>query len=511
MAQNRPRVREYYLFLKSEEGGIPVLTGLLTFLFLGILVFASEIARKTYVESQLLRAAEASAAQAAKSLGVVSEARARKIFFDIFPQGTQGAQITLKVERDLIGQGVRVTAEGDLKTIFGQSVGLETLPVKASAKVQRIVGSLEMAIVMNVARPLSGAQGYLSALKKGALSLVEKLYEIDELKNKLSVSVVPYGGAVNPGAQAYTFLKDISLLNNYPSDDPWQGCVAPVDLPLAVEEGEPADKKFNPYFAGSTIVNYGQYVKILKDMLKGLGNLGKGHPREVEIFPGFHQSFKIPKGQIGDNSWVTKNGNKQVLQDVPGINVGPNRSCVFPIVPLTQQHSALKSKINSLQPVTGGGSFSNLGLVWAWRTLSPHWASLWGEVTPKAYSAPEHGKFMVLLVDRPNMWFTSTGFYPSGDPTAFGRLEDEKLGDNLEEALATTQQLTQQVCGNIKEKGIELFVVNYRVSDEDTESLYKACASREENYYFVTSESQLETAVSDIVQNMQSVYVLRNS
>src|SRR5690606_2000756 len=113
----------------------------------------------------------------------------------------------------------------------------------------------------------------------------------------------------------------------------------------------------------------------------------------------------------------------------------PNLACPNAIVPLTNQRATLESTISSLISWHRGGTFSNVGMVWGWRVISPE--APFEEGLP--YNTPKYDKVVVLMTDGENGYYTVgsgdyTGSLPKGqkafksDYSAYRRVDDGELG-----------------------------------------------------------------------------------
>ena len=69
----------------------------------------------------------------------------------------------------------------------------------------------------------------------------------------------------------------------------------------------------------------------------------------------------------------------------------------------------MQGSIDELESWSRGGTSSNFGMVWGWRTLSPRWQGLWGGATPADMpfdrDEPLMDKAVVLMTDGTNQFY----------------------------------------------------------------------------------------------------------
>jgi Flp pilus assembly protein TadG len=145
-------------------------------------------------------------------------------------------------------------------------------------------------------------------------------------------------------------------------------------------------------------------------------------------------------------------------------------NCPVSMMTLTNDWSALNSKIDAMQPT--GNTNVTIGLQVAFQMLSP--------VAPFNASAPKNDldKVIVLLTD----------------------------GDNTQNRWSTSQtsidNRTKLACANAKKDNIKLYTV--RVINGNA-SLLQQCATKTDMYYNVQSASQLSSVFATIAQNLANL------
>ena len=150
---------------------------------------------------------------------------------------------------------------------------------------------------------------------------------------------------------------------------------------------------------------------------------------------------------------------------IPGLM---NITCPSEITDLTTNQDTLDSAVDALY--ASGYTYIGAGLTWGWRMVSPD-APLTKGI---AYENMDNQKlktkkFVILMTDGEN---TRAPSYPKHDSTSNALAND----------------LTQEVCTNIKASNIEVFTVAFQVTDATTLKMLQTCASSK-NYAFNAQDS----------------------
>lgn len=485
------RIRDLYTstkkFVTYQNGGIAIITGLTLLVLVVLFGLGVDTARVAYAETKLSHAVSAAAIAGAKYESDKVTENVQKVFDANFPSGLLGTPpVTLTIVVNENGDRVHVSAQTTMPTVFGKIIGVKTFPVRALAEGVRELGGLEIAMVFDVSG-LTGFRDIIPNMQVAAKGFVDIIYESDKVTNGRAISITPYGGVVNVGNSHTSWVHSAVTpdspftVNTFPIGEPWKGCVARRKDPLEESDEPTTVEKWPVYYARST------------------------------IFPAA-DGGAWPTDHNGkwDNDWsVDVDGNviqESIIKDGPGatgrVTIGPNRSCPPAILPLTEDSAVIKGYIdNQIFTVYGSGTFSNLGMGWGWRTVSPNF--VWNGGTPiKAYDAPNNLKILIILLNDGNRWLDGP-FPPTGDPTAYGRLEDGDLGTTQINATKyEIEQRTTQLCDRIKATGVFIYTVSLMVDDLATRQLYGSCASEPTAYHNINGADELEGAYEDIAQDI---------
>ncbi|MEX0644117.1 MAG: TadE/TadG family type IV pilus assembly protein [Parvularculaceae bacterium] len=199
-----------------------------------------------------------------------------------------------------------------------------------------------------------------------------------------------------------------------------------------------------------------------------------------------------------------------------GSDRGPNQNCPAPILPLTDDREAIEAHMELLEPQ--GNTDSANGAIWGMRMLSPQAPFTEGV----SYDDVDWSKAIVLMTDGENTagddnthWLsamTSYGFAieermgvgvdaPTKGSSGF---QSDRMADQIDEKLL-------RICQRAKDEGILIYTIIFGLDDDDTEEVFKACATEPvaPYYYKAPSAEELEAAFGDIAQDLVKLHVSR--
>jgi Flp pilus assembly protein TadG len=206
------------------------------------------------------------------------------------------------------------------------------------------------------------------------------------------------------------------------------------------------------------------------------------------------------------------------LDTSPADTRGPNRGCPTPIVPLTTNETTLQSNIAAMQHWMGGGTNQAEGLAWGWRVLSPSAPFTEGVAFNQARDNVR--KVIVLMSDGENTNVGDDAVMES-DMSAYSYLgfwTTQASGNALTQLLFGVlhgvlpaqfrRNITSrngfvnyvnsrqtQLCTNIKNAGITIYVVRFR---DGNETLMRNCASSPEHFFNADNAQELADAFDAI-------------
>lgn len=165
---------------------------------------------------------------------------------------------------------------------------------------------------------------------------------------------------------------------------------------------------------------------------------------------------------------------------VPGLM---NITCPSEITNLTTDKDTLESAVDALH--ASGYTYIGAGLTWGWRMVSPDAPLTKGiayeDMDKKKLKTK---KFVILMTDGEN---TRAPSYPKHNSS------DNTLANDL----------TQEICTNIKAINIQIFTVAFTVTDPTTLDMLQTCATSK-NYAFNAQDSGALVAAFQSISNQIS-------
>lgn len=467
LAKIPKRVRTFW---QSTSGGtLPLAAGMMLTL-VGFAGLALDGARLIYAKDVLQRAVDAGGLAAGHALDVDDMNADGHDFFNANVAAGGGilrnTAMTIATSDD--NRVLTLNASAQVEPTFMSVFGFGAITVSASTEVTRETRGMELALVMdNTGSMRSG--GKITAMKDAARSLVNNIYGEEEVNPNLWISLIPYTAAVNVGAGRDAWLdsdgQDAIDNGDFGPTD-WKGCVEARSGMGDRTDDPPADNPFPIFFYADA----------------------------------------------SDNDWILSGGSYDIDESNGAQNngTGPNLGCGPAITPLTAAKGPVIAAIDEMLPWHRGGTTSNLGLVWGWRTLSPRWQGLWGGATPAElplpYDEPFMDKVIVVLTDGQNQFYDHNGGGPEGsDYTAYDRLNIFGY-ETLDQARAEIDDRFAELCTTIKQSGIKIFAITFgSTPNASTQALYRNCASNSAFYFHAPSNDELQSVFDTIGRQLSNL------
>lgn len=334
-------------------------------------------------------------------------------------------------------------------------------------------------------------------------------------------SLLGSSGGQNTRCYAWTPSDGINHLQLFDliSNETWKGCVEARPEPYDVTDAAPVvgtpDTMFVPFFWLDTV-----------DGISGLSSANSYITDSQGAITGATMGSRMASGNATNaeraqaqmfNPFKYRNNTASLDTSAPDTR-GPNRGCPTPIVPLTSNESTMQTAVAAMRHWNGGGTNQAEGLAWGWRVLSPGAPFTEGE--PYNAARDNVRKVIVLMSDGEN---TNVGSDPvlDSDYSAYnhlgvwtelsdGGLLGQLVGGILRGILAPQYRRNisssgsyvtyvnnrqRQVCDNIKNAGIEIYVVRFRNGDD---SVMRYCASGNDHYFNASNAQQLAQAFDAI-------------
>ncbi len=350
------------------------------------------------------------------------------------------------------------SASAKVDTTFMRVFGTQSIDISVDSEVIYGIDKAHAVLVLDATASMAGSK--FDTLKRAASDLVDTLYDTPNADQNIKVGIVPFSRYVNVGlhnrnAPWLTVADDYSTTEN----------VCRTTRPVTSKSGcsQMTGTGYNdgvPYtytYEQCTSYTYG--------------------PEETNCAD--QTTNHVWRGCVGSRNHPLNVSDSGYGDKVPGLL---NTWCPSALTPLSSSKTALKSAISAM--TTSGDTYVPSGLAWGWRVLS--------KADPFAEAAADNGsnkkihRYLVLMTDGAN---TRSPNYPDHN------------GSNASQS----NDLTTELCNNVKAEGIRVFTIAFEVSDSTIKSLLESCASRTTDFYDATSSSKLMAAFKNIGDSMTQI------
>jgi len=429
-------------FLRADDGAVAIILALAMVPFLAASGAAVDMSRAYLVKVRLGHALDATALAVGSSRGTEAELQeiARRFFQANYPGTVIGVARppTVRIE----GNTITVSTSATVNTTLMRVAGIDTITVGASASVMRETTGLEVALALDNTGSMAGSK--LTALKQASRDLINILFGDREVADRVFIGIVPFAATVNVGTDRIGLLGGSFNPADF-SPDTWGGCI---------------EERLNGHDQLDTSIAEG----------------------------GAWRPYRWGRDRF--NNWPPLSGTNPQLR-------GPNRDCPQPITPLTNRKSPLLRAVDAM--TAQGFTHINLGIVWAWRLISPD--PPFTEARP--YGDRDYNKALILMTDGVNV-------FPNPGYTAYGRLADQRLGTN--NPFVANNELdvrTSRVCTNVKQRGIIVYTIVFQVTEVSVENLMRNCATDASKYFNSPTNEALRQAFQTIGAQLSNLHVSR--
>ena len=430
---------------------------------------AIDVTRASMVRARVAEAADA---------GVLAAARAR-LLHDRMTDSQASAMARKHFEANAkLGKGVVIDGfqfrfdqaagrfsleiEGTLKTTLLAAAGRKTMPISILSEARvappRV---LEAVLVLDNTESMDGAK--LDSLKDAANDLVDSI--MADADNKVKVGIVPFSKYVNVGLSR-RYASWITVPADY-SENNYQ---CRTEYPDAVSS--------NCRTVSGVCSNDGvQYACSWQECDWDYGDPVESCAWEVDEH--------VWRGCVGSRNYPLNLQDEDFLGvRVPGLL---DSWCTAELLPLTADKAAVKAKINSL--FVEGDTYIPIGLSWGLRLISS--TEPFTEATSYENLEAEAGvKAIILMTDGAN---TRSPTYPRHGGY------DVSLANNL----------TREICDEIKAKRIFLHTIAFEVSDYAIQNLLRDCASDPSNFYDASDAAELAEAFNSIGDDLKRLALVK--
>lgn len=222
--------------------------------------------------------------------------------------------------------------------------------------------------------------------------------------------------------------------------------------------------------------------------------------------PPTHNSGSSASGGVTWN-YSTRLG-RQIAYNNSQYGYGMNSGCGSQIVPMTNDRLVAKATIDALRPSNYGGTMTNMGLVWAWRTVSQNWRGLWAGVPadrPMDRNELNNFKAVIILTDGENTFLTCSNTFCRSYNTPYGYPDDMRLGaSDSAGGVAALNNKVSQICTNMRAEGILLYAVMFDLpaGASSTKTLFQNCVGDPQRFFDAADSIELDAAFQTIAVDL---------
>jgi Flp pilus assembly protein TadG len=419
-------------FLKNCDGGAAPFLALSLIPLMGFTGAAIDYARANATKVAMQAALDSTGLILSKNANTMSGADLTSSASTIFnaqfnrPEA-QNVSITHVFNAPQQGSfSLKLTATAAVPTRFATLIGTPELTVSATTEIIWGIKKLNLALALDNTGSMA-SNGKMAALKEAAHNLLNTLQAAAKQPDDVKVSIIPFATDVNIG----TTYKDESWIDW----EQWENVNGTCSSTY--------------YKSKSSCESNGRiWTAASKDSWNGC---------------------VWDRDQNHDTMNTAPNGTQAA-----SFRAHQAQNCPTAMMPLSNDWSALHTKIDAMQPA--GNTNVTIGMAWAWQTISA--------VAPMLAPSPspDLDKVIVLLTDGQN---TQNRFTTS---------------------TSSIDSRTEKVCTNAKADNVKVYTV--RVIDGNA-TLLRNCATKPEWFYDVDEAAQLNSVFASIAQNLANLRIAK--
>lgn len=358
--------------------------------------------------------------------------------------------------------------ELDVHTIYDTAlmgvIGIKEVDVGVLSTVSLAkADSINLALVLDATLSMQGDN--MTNLKSAATNLIDS---IDDDGLDVQVSIVPFA----------TYVK----IDTVHANASW------ADIPADYDVERTTRDVIHPHLCTeSEVISEKDGVEII------LTN--EDCPEEAYGPEIIETSTREWAGCMGSRSGIHRAYPEYGSKKIPGLN---HYSCGTPLLPLTDNYDNIRSKIEDLN--ARDNTYIPSGLIWGWRTLDKQLpfneaASLTGE----------RQNAMILMSDGHNVSSKGARLSHEKERPEADAFHEERDG-------LKADAFTAELCRNIKNDNIRIFVIAYKLNGLDTvstQNTLRNCATSIEDFYSAQNGTQLNASFKSIRDSFGTIHLSR--
>jgi Flp pilus assembly protein TadG len=442
-------------FAGANDGNIAILFAIAVLPVLSFVGAAIDYTRANNARSSMQAALDSTALMLAKDLtdGTITTsqitAKAQSYFTALYTN-TDAKNVTINAtytQNSGNGSTILVNGSGKVNADFMKVAGYPTIDFNTSST--SAWGNVRMRVAMVLDNTGSMAQdGKMPAMQTAAKSLIDQLSALNKTAGDIYISVVPFAKDVNFGTSyvGQTYMD-------------WTAWDAANQSSGTCSKNTYTTKSTCESNGKTWTADHSKWTGCVTDRTQDYDT------KNTVPSAGNAPTMVIPEEYVSGSTKYCKSGSSTYLQ---------------PIVPLSNDWSALKTSITNMQPT--GNTNQGIGLAWGWLTLG----------TGAPFSAPAkdtanytYKEAIILLSDglnTQNRWYSNAS------------------------QIDARQKI---LCDNAKAANITIYTIQVNTGSDPTSSVLKYCASGTDKFYLVTSASQTLSVFNSIGTSLAKLRVAK--
>jgi Flp pilus assembly protein TadG len=440
-------------FIRADKGNLSVIFAITILPILGFIGAAVDYTRVSGAKAAMQAALDSTALMVSKDLasGTITPsqvtAKAQSYFAALYTNSdARNIAVTATYTASTsAGSTILVSGSGTMTTDFLNVAGIPQINFNSNSTTSWGTTKLRVAMALDNTGSMAD-DGKIGALQTASKNLIDQLSASAQNNGDVYISIVPFANVVNLGT-SYTNSGFIDWSSWSTSG--------------SIEEGWTCSSTFNSRnqtmkcgSSNNTISNWNGCV-----MDRGTSNPpGTTSGPDVLITPPTNSANYYPADQ--------------------------SSYCPQPIAPLSYNWNNLKSTIGAMTP--SGGTNQPVGLVWAWQTLQQN-SPMNAPAEDPNYT---YSKAIILLSDGLNTmdrWPT----YGDGQTQFNGSIDARQT----------------LLCQNIKNAGVTIYTIQVNTGGDPTSSILRSCASSPNDFFMLTSASQVISTFNSIGTSLAKLRV----
>ncbi len=442
-------------FRRANGGNVAVMFAIAILPILGFVGAAVDYARVNNARTAMQAALDTTALMLSKDVTGLSASevneKAQKYFAALYKQHPEARNVAITAaytSNPKDGSKIVLNASATMETNFLKVAGYPQIDFGTSSTTVWGTTRLRVALALDNTGSMSSA-GKMNALKTAAKDLIDQLKTAAKNDGEVYISIVPFAKDVNVGSIADTSTKWLRWdLGQCSKSNGWWGS---TDLGF-LTESDCNNKGGN--WTAATKTGWTGCVSDRYDT------------------PTAYDTLSTAPYSVTQTAANTSDRNTQF----PAENYS---DCPTSILPLTYDWTALKNKVDAMQP--RGNTNQAIGMAWGWLSL----------LQQNPFNAPaedsnyKYSKVIILLSD--------------GDNT-------QNRNSSSVSAIDARQKL---LCDNAKTAGIQIYTIQVNTNNDNTSSVMSYCASGSNNYFSTTTASGINTAFSAIGASLSKLRIAK--